>query len=75
MPGYNLKGTGITKWAWTMRYQSGWTTLSEEPHSLPYLEGAYGYGYEPGTVSPVYEQELELLAQSNDGPGNGPGGK
>ena len=75
--GYNLKGTGVSKWAWTMRYQSGWTTLSPIPEGLPYVEGAYGYGYLPGSQNPVYEEELAMASeQAANGPGGngGPGG-
>lgn len=52
--GYNLSGITVGKWPWTMRYQSGWTTLSEKPTSLPYADGHYPYGFEPGKPSPIY---------------------
>lgn len=51
--GYNTKGdSSELKWAWTMRYQAGWTLTSEQPTGLPYV--AYPYGYEPGSANPVY---------------------
>lgn len=56
--GYNLSGTGVAKWAWTQRYQSGWTTSTAQPTSLPYVEGEeYGYGYEPGSSNPAYDED------------------
>lgn len=60
-PGFDLKGAGPLQWVWTMRYQSGWTTKSPQPTSLPYLEGAYPYGHEPGQDTEIYLQELEEL--------------
>ncbi|MGM9659070.1 MAG: hypothetical protein ACI3WQ_00555, partial [Faecousia sp.] len=44
--GYNLKGKNSIKWAWTLRYQSGWTYGTPQPAGLPYVEGCYPYGYE-----------------------------
>ncbi len=58
-PGFNLSGDGAEKWAWTYRYQSGWTTSTPEPDSLPYVDGHYGYGYEPGSSNPVYDEMKE----------------
>lgn len=46
--GYNLRGSGAGKWAWTSRYQSGWTVNTPRPTALPYVEGFYPYGYEAG---------------------------
>lgn len=60
--GYNYSGSGVDKWAWTMRYQSGWTTTTNEPSKLPYVEGHYGYGYEPGEENPLYTIEFETQA-------------
>ncbi|MCD8023357.1 MAG: hypothetical protein LUF30_10460 [Lachnospiraceae bacterium] len=53
--GYNLTDGGTFKWAWTMRYQSGWTTSTPEPDSLPYVDGYYPYGYEAGSSNPIYD--------------------
>lgn len=66
LPGYNLSGTNATKWAWTMRYQSGWTTGSAKPDGLPYIEGCYPYGYEAGSANPVYLEELANAGGLND---------
>lgn len=60
-PGYNQVNTGADKWAWTFRYQSGWTTASAKPDSLPYVEGAYPYGYTADTPEesrPYYGMEI-----------------
>ncbi len=55
--GYNLNSESKTlKWAWTMRYQSGWTLDSGIPTGLPYVEGHYPYGFEPGESNPVYDE-------------------
>lgn len=51
-PGYNLTGSGAMQWAWTMRYQSGWTTQDKQPTDLPFV--TYPYGYEPGGSDEVY---------------------
>lgn len=51
-PGYNLTGSGAMQWAWTMRYQAGWTTQDEKPDDLPFV--SYPYGYEPGGEDEVY---------------------
>jgi hypothetical protein len=76
VPGYNLSGTNITKWAWTYRYQSGWTTFTAEPDSLPYVDGAYPYGYEAGSSNPAYtEENISAESLSNSGPSGGPSGK
>ncbi|GEM_PF-3001881 len=73
--GFNLAGAGPEKWAWTMRYQSGWTLGSPKPEGLPYIAGAYGYGYEPGSVNPVYaEEKAAMKAAAAGGPMGGPGG-
>ncbi len=53
--GYNTATSGGFKWAWTERYQSGWTTQTPQPDSLPYVAGAYPYGYEPGSSNPIYD--------------------
>lgn len=75
LPGYNLSGTTATKWAWTMRYQAGWTVGSAKPEGMPYVEGYYPYGYEAGIDDPVYLEELANLSSSKNGPdGNGPDG-
>ncbi|MCD8022865.1 MAG: hypothetical protein LUF30_07820 [Lachnospiraceae bacterium] len=52
--GYNMEGS-LEKCAWSMRYQSGWTTSTPEPDSLPYMEGYYPYGYEAGSSNPIYD--------------------
>lgn len=49
---------GASKCAWTMRYQSGWTLGTPQPTGLPYVEGSYPYGYEPGGTNPAYEAEI-----------------
>lgn len=59
--GYNLSGAGIVdvaKWPWTTRYQSGWTYATPQPTGLPYVDGSYTYGYEPGGSNPAYDAEL-----------------
>lgn len=66
LPGYNLSGTNATKWAWTMRYQSGWTIGSAKPDGLPYVEGCYPYGYEAGSANPVYLEEAANAGGPND---------
>jgi len=75
--GYNLSNNGAAKWAWTMRYQSGWTTVSEKPVGLPYAEGNYPYGYAPGESNEVYQKlkSGELTdGESSTGGMSGPGG-
>lgn len=57
-PGYNLKGKNSIKWAWTLRYQAGWTYGTPQPTSLPYVDGCYPYGYEAGSSNPVYDEEV-----------------
>lgn len=57
--GYNLKGKNGIKWAWTPRYQSGWTYDTPQPQGLPYVN--YPYGYEPGGSNPAYTREMEAL--------------
>lgn len=64
--GFNLNGVNVPKWAWTTRYQSGWTTYSAQPNSLPYVEGQYGYGYLPGSSNPAYDEELAAKPASGD---------
>lgn len=59
--GYNLKGKNGIKWAWTPRYQSGWTYDTPQPTGLPYVEGCYPYGYEAGGSNPAYAAEMEAL--------------
>lgn len=49
--GYDLVGS-YANWAWTMRYQAGWTVETEQPDGLPFVR--YPYGYAPGSVDPVY---------------------
>lgn len=49
--GYDLAGS-YSNWAWTMRYQAGWTVETERPEGLPFV--SYPYGYEAGSVDPVY---------------------
>lgn len=56
--GYNLKGKNSIKWAWTPRYQSGWTYGTPQPTGLPYVEGCYPYGYQAGSSNPVYDEEI-----------------
>lgn len=56
--GYNLSGCGPLQWAWTKRYQSGWTVGTPKPTSLPYVDGNYGYGYAAGSSNPIYDAEL-----------------
>jgi len=58
-PGYNMARGGAHQWAWTKRYQAGWTKLSPQPTSLPYVDGAFPYGYEPGSPNPIYVNEME----------------
>lgn len=74
-PGFNtqtLEGGRLYP-AWTMRYQSGWTTSTPQPEGLPYVD--YPYGYEPGSENPIYAAELEKYeAQQAEGGGMGPGG-
>ncbi len=53
--GYNCPVEGPFKWAWTRRYQAGWTIYTPQPDSLPYVEGHYPYGYEPGSSNPIYD--------------------
>lgn len=70
-PGYNLNGSSADKWSWTFRYQSGWTTDSAEPDSLPYAS-VYPYGYEPGTPEeerPYYGMEVLEGPGGSGGPG------
>lgn len=50
-PGYNLTGS-CAQWAWTMRYQSGWTTDTAQPTGLPFVQ--YPYGFAAGSENPVY---------------------
>jgi hypothetical protein len=52
--GYNLTSAGADKWSWSMRYQSGWTTLTPQPTGLPYEEQNYPYGYESGSQNEAY---------------------
>lgn len=58
-PGYNMARGGAHQWAWTKRYQAGWTKLSPQPTSLPYVEGSYPYGYKPDSPNPIYVNEME----------------
>ncbi len=44
LPGYNRSSAAVPKWAWTIRYQSGWDVSSPQPTGLPYPE-AYPYGF------------------------------
>lgn len=81
-PGYNLVTNGADKWAWTFRYQSGWTTDSDKPDSLPYAEGAYPYGFSADSAEadrPYYGMEVPAGPSGPGGPGgpsgpDGPGG-
>ncbi len=57
-PGYNRQIESPQKWAWTKRYQSGWTTTTPQPVSGPYVDGYYGYGYEPGSSNPIYDDMI-----------------
>lgn len=79
VPGYNLTNAGVSKWAWTTRYQSGWTTYTAQPDGLPYADGSWWYGYKAGESNPAYDAELAANAANpgNDksGPGGGPDGK
>ncbi len=54
--GYNTVHGGSAQWAWTMRYQSGWTTAHPQPNSIPYVNGYYPYGFLPGKDCPIYHQ-------------------
>lgn len=54
VPGYNLNGSNADKWAWTYRYQAGWTTDTPEPTSLPYPD-IYPFGYEAGGSNSAYD--------------------
>ncbi len=56
--GFNVDASAVSYWAWTTRYQSGWTTYDEEPTEIPYVEGYYGYGYEAGSTNPSYDKSL-----------------
>ena len=58
LPGYSESVMGGAKWGWTMRYQAGWSYGTAQPNSLPYPEGCYPYGYEPGSSNPVYDEEF-----------------
>lgn len=78
-PGYNLVTNGADKWAWTFRYQSGWTTDSDKPDSLPYAEGAYPYGFSADSAEadrPYYGMEIPSGPSGPGGPSgpDGPGG-
>lgn len=57
--GYNLNGVGVTQWAWTPRYQSGWTTLDAKPTTIPYVDGYYGFA--AGSSNPSYDK---LIAEA-----------
>lgn len=57
LPGYSESVMGGAKWGWTMRYQAGWSYGTPQPDSLPYPEGCYPYGFEPGSSNPVYDAE------------------
>lgn len=54
--GYDLVGS-YANWAWTMRYQSGWTVETPQPEGLPFV--SYPYGYEAGSIDPVYATYVE----------------
>lgn len=58
--GYNLSGGVSGKWAWTKRYQSGWTINTAQPDKLPYIDGFYPYGYAAGSSNPAYDKELGI---------------
>jgi hypothetical protein len=58
VPGYNLTNAGVSKWAWTTRYQSGWNMYTEEPTGLPYVDGSWWYGYKAGGSNAAYDAEL-----------------
>jgi hypothetical protein len=78
LPGYNLSGSGVSKWAWTTRYQSGWTTYMEQPSTSPYVEGSFWYGYQPGGSNAAYDEELAADDSSDeisDSFGEGPDGE
>lgn len=53
--GFNLTGS-YSNWAWTMRYQSGWTTDTAQPTGLPFVQ--YPYGFAAGSENPVYANLL-----------------
>ena len=63
LPGYSESVMGGAKWGWTMRYQAGWSYGTAQPDSLPYPEGCYPYGYEPGSSNPVYDEEFAAKAK------------
>ena len=52
--GFNLTGSYLY-WAWTKRYQAGWTLETAQPTGLPYV--TYPYGFEPGSRNPAYPEE------------------
>lgn len=54
--GFNQVSMPTSFPAWTTRYQSGWTLLTPKPTALPYVSDHYGYGYEPGSSNPAYDQ-------------------
>lgn len=64
--GFNLTGS-YSNWAWTMRYQSGWTTDTAQPTGLPFVQ--YPYGFAAGSENPVY---ANLPAPSAGSMGNLP---
>lgn len=49
--GFNMVGS-YSNWAWTMRYQAGWTLETAQPDGLPFVN--YPYGYAPGSSNPAY---------------------
>jgi hypothetical protein len=79
--GYNLNGSKADKWAWTFRYQSGWTTESAKPSSLPYATAqivpnpADGYPYGFGTdVAEEDRPYFGMEVSNNMGPMGPDGG-
>jgi len=52
--GYNTVRGGAAQWAWTMRYQAGWTRLDKQPSSLPYVNGIPPYGFLPSHPKESY---------------------
>lgn len=70
VPGYNLNGSSADKWSWSFRYQSGWTTESDEPTALPY-PALYPYGF---TADTPEEERPYYGMEASSGIGGGPGG-
>lgn len=72
VPGYNLTNAGVSKWAWTERYQSGWSMYTAQPDGLPYVDGSWWYGYEAGGSNPAYDEELAADAADTEDDKSGP---